>query len=104
MSITVSQMEGLLNRDMELMDAVWRKVAIKVPVLPTPALQWTRIGAGSDGILMRGREEGEEDTSLTFCMMDKRVAVLSGTEKSPQPFTCRKWSKLCLSLLAPVCV
>jgi hypothetical protein len=75
---------------MELMDTVWRKVAMKVPVLPTPALQWTRIGAGSDVVLMRGREDGEEDTSFTFCMMERRVAVLSGTEKSPQPFTCRK--------------
>ena len=55
MSTTVSQMEGLLNRDMELMEDVWRKVAMNVPVLPTPALQCTRIGDGSEDSLVKVR-------------------------------------------------
>ena len=80
MSTTVSQTEGLLNKDMWLMEDVSLNVAMKVPVLPTPALQWTRIGAGSACVLMKGMEGEEADNSLTFCMMERRVVVVSGTE------------------------
>ena len=82
MSTTVSQTEGLLNKDLLLMEAVCLNVAMKVPVLPTPALQCTRIGAGSACVKCMKETEGEEADvmSLTFCMMERRVVVVSGTE------------------------